>query len=169
MISILNSSAVSIMLLVSGIAYLIFVGQPEKGVQRHPFWPYLTWSIFGLCFAATIVVASVGYTVATIGPRMLTKNLIEILKESLILPDGINYKISIVADMSCSDCAAYRAQLASTIESVPGWHADHPGIIGPRFLSHGLALRALQSDPKARILINALRKAKASAHLPSIR
>lgn len=39
-------------LIVIGIGYVIFIGEPEKGVQRHHWWPYVGWGIFALSFVA---------------------------------------------------------------------------------------------------------------------
>jgi hypothetical protein len=41
-------------LAVAGVAYLLLVGEPKTGVQRHPWWPYVGWSIFSICFAASV-------------------------------------------------------------------------------------------------------------------
>jgi len=55
--SVLTSIWTSIVLVAMGTAYLIFVGEPQKGVQRQPWWPYVGYTIalifFG--FAATMV------------------------------------------------------------------------------------------------------------------
>jgi hypothetical protein len=58
--SLIESSIFSVVLVLAGLAYVIFVGEPEKGVQRHPWWPYIGWSVFGLCFTAMIVTAGYG-------------------------------------------------------------------------------------------------------------
>jgi hypothetical protein len=47
-------------LALAGLAYLLFVGEPKKGVQRHPWWPYVGWSIVSICFAATALTAIIG-------------------------------------------------------------------------------------------------------------
>jgi len=50
----------SYVLLFAGFAYLIFVGEPARGVQRHPWWPYLAGSVFSLCVTAMVVTAGWG-------------------------------------------------------------------------------------------------------------
>jgi hypothetical protein len=53
-------------LVLAGLAYLLLVGEPKKGVQRHPWWPYIGWSIVSLCFAATVITAIIGGVQITI-------------------------------------------------------------------------------------------------------
>lgn len=42
------------------IAYLVFVGEPRRGVQRHQWLPYLGWAVFGICISAFVVTAGWG-------------------------------------------------------------------------------------------------------------
>jgi hypothetical protein len=46
-------------LVAAGVTYLIFVGEPKEGVQRHPWWPIVGWSIFSLCLLG--IVSVIGY------------------------------------------------------------------------------------------------------------
>jgi hypothetical protein len=32
-------------LFIGSVGYLIFVGEPNRGVQRHYWWPYVGWSV----------------------------------------------------------------------------------------------------------------------------
>jgi hypothetical protein len=48
-------------LIVTGLAYLALVGEPRRGIQRHPWWPYIGWIAFGLCATAIFVTSVVGY------------------------------------------------------------------------------------------------------------
>jgi hypothetical protein len=48
-------------LIVIGLVYLGLVGEPRRGVQRHPWWPYVGWIAFGLCVTAIFVTGVVGY------------------------------------------------------------------------------------------------------------
>jgi hypothetical protein len=41
-------------------AYILLVGEP-KTVQRHHWWPYIGWSIFGLMLTVMVVTGIVGY------------------------------------------------------------------------------------------------------------
>ena len=42
------------LLIVIGFAYILFVGEPEKGVTRHPALPYVGWGFFGICLALIV-------------------------------------------------------------------------------------------------------------------
>ncbi|SRR5216683_2870424 len=42
-------------------AYIVLVGEPKKGVQRHHWWPYIGWSVFGLMLTVMVVTGIVGY------------------------------------------------------------------------------------------------------------
>jgi len=68
--SLVESSLFSVALIVAGLTYVIFIGEPEQGVQRHPWWPYIGWSVFGLCLTAMIVTAGYG----AIGGRTLASS-----------------------------------------------------------------------------------------------
>jgi hypothetical protein len=41
-------------------AYIILIGEPKKA-QRHHWWPYFGWSIFGLLLTSLVVTGIVGY------------------------------------------------------------------------------------------------------------
>jgi hypothetical protein len=58
--SALSSIWFSVGLVLVGIAYVVFVGEPEKGAQRHPWWPYVGWSVFAVCLTAIILVPTYG-------------------------------------------------------------------------------------------------------------
>jgi hypothetical protein len=47
-------------LVLGGVAYTVFVGEPKKGVQGHPFWPYVGWAVFAVCLTAMILVPLYG-------------------------------------------------------------------------------------------------------------
>jgi hypothetical protein len=57
----INSPFFSPALIVLGLGYLALVGEPRRGVQRHPWWPIIGWSAFGLCATAIFVTTVVGY------------------------------------------------------------------------------------------------------------
>jgi hypothetical protein len=46
-------------MIAAGLAYVVFVGEPEHGVQRHRWWPMVGWSVFALC--ATWIIIALGY------------------------------------------------------------------------------------------------------------
>jgi hypothetical protein len=48
-------------LVVAGVGYLIFVGEPDGKVQRHPAWPIAAWSIVAICAALVFSVIGYGY------------------------------------------------------------------------------------------------------------
>ena len=50
----------SLGLAAAGVLWMLFVGEPQKGVQRHHWLPYLGWAIFGICFSAVVVTAGWG-------------------------------------------------------------------------------------------------------------
>jgi len=50
-----------IILIVSGVLYVVFVGEPSSGVQRHHWWPYVGWAIAGIVFASMAGAAIIGY------------------------------------------------------------------------------------------------------------
>lgn len=46
-------------MIAAGVVYLIFVGEPTVGVQRHPRWQTIGWSVFGICL--TLLALMFGY------------------------------------------------------------------------------------------------------------
>jgi hypothetical protein len=58
--SLISSSFFSFGLIVAGVAYTIFVGEPKSGTQRHAWWPYVAASVFAVCFAMMGSVALYG-------------------------------------------------------------------------------------------------------------
>lgn len=50
----------SVGLVAAGVAWLLFVGEPQKGVQRHAWLPYLGWGLFAVCLTAVVVTAGWG-------------------------------------------------------------------------------------------------------------
>jgi hypothetical protein len=42
-------------------AYIIFIGEPKKNTQRHHWWPYIGWSVFGALVTVMVVTGIVGY------------------------------------------------------------------------------------------------------------
>jgi hypothetical protein len=44
----------------AAVLYLIFVGEPKKGVQRHSFWPYAAWIVLIICVGALALTAGWG-------------------------------------------------------------------------------------------------------------
>ena len=50
----------SVGLFFSAIAYLVFVGEPRRGVQRYQWLPYLGWAVFGVCVTAFVITAGWG-------------------------------------------------------------------------------------------------------------
>lgn len=58
---IVSSPFFSTGLLVSGLAYLILVPEPERIVRPHPIWPILGWGVFLIAFLAFWSVLIAGY------------------------------------------------------------------------------------------------------------
>jgi hypothetical protein len=59
--SIVSSWKFSVGLIVAGLLYLIFVGEPKAGVKRHPSLPYLAASVFFICLFTMATVAIYGW------------------------------------------------------------------------------------------------------------
>jgi hypothetical protein len=50
-VSIISSWEFGLALIVVGVTYTVFVGEPQAGVQRHPALPYVAASVFAICAA----------------------------------------------------------------------------------------------------------------------
>jgi hypothetical protein len=73
------------LLIVGGLAYVLFVGEPKRMVQHHPWWPYVGWSIFAICLIAIITTAGYGYFEVRVrevarSPEQLTSNQVDALE-----------------------------------------------------------------------------------------
>jgi len=148
------SQWVGLIMVAVGLLYVIFIGEPNKGVQRHPFWPYLAWSVVAICITCTVIVASIGYTISAVGPlpRRLTAAQIAEIKDAIRVPAGTNYLIDVTTNMACSDCAVYASQLTMAIEAVQGWHVINAAVGGVKLTHHGIILRGADSSEKSLIL-----------------
>lgn len=62
LVSAILSPWFSVALVLGGAAYIVFIGEPQRGVQRHPWWPYIGWITFGLCLTTMIVFLVAGAT-----------------------------------------------------------------------------------------------------------
>jgi len=51
----------NLVLAATGIAWLLLVGEPTKGVQRHPWIKYLSEAFAAICFVALLLTAGYGY------------------------------------------------------------------------------------------------------------
>jgi hypothetical protein len=58
---VISSWPFSLGLIVAGLLYLIFVGEPQAGVQRHPSLPYAAASVFLICLFTMATVALYGW------------------------------------------------------------------------------------------------------------
>jgi hypothetical protein len=58
--AVLASPYFSPALFVSGIVWVLLVGEPKKGVQRRHWLRYIGWSIFAICLTAVILTAGYG-------------------------------------------------------------------------------------------------------------
>jgi hypothetical protein len=50
--------------LIAGVmagAYIVLIGEPKTKTQRHHWWPYIGWSIFGILLTVMVVAGIVGY------------------------------------------------------------------------------------------------------------
>jgi hypothetical protein len=66
-----------------GILWLIFIGEPVRGVQRHPGWRYVGWGIFTICLTTVIVTAGYGAIEIYIREQVAAR-------QATILHDGTN-------------------------------------------------------------------------------
>jgi len=46
---------------ITAAAYIILVGEPKKTIQRHYWWPYIGWSVFGTLVTVMVITGIVGY------------------------------------------------------------------------------------------------------------
>jgi hypothetical protein len=44
--AVVSSIWTSVALIAGGIGYIVFVGEPKQGVQRHYLLPYVGWALF---------------------------------------------------------------------------------------------------------------------------
>jgi len=51
LIDLITSNWYANSLLTIGVLYVIFIGEPHRGVLRHPAWRIIGWSVAGLCLA----------------------------------------------------------------------------------------------------------------------
>lgn len=42
-------------------AYIVLIGEPKKGTQRHHWWPYFGWIVFGFLLSSMVVTGIIGY------------------------------------------------------------------------------------------------------------
>jgi hypothetical protein len=80
---IVQSGYFSLGLVVAAVAYLIFVGEPQAGVQRHRWWRYIGWGTAALVAGTTIWAAWWGYVEIYIREQVASR-------QATILHDGIN-------------------------------------------------------------------------------
>jgi hypothetical protein len=145
------SQWIALALIAFGLLYIIFVGEPRSGVQRHPFLPYLGWIIVAFVATVTLVVSVAGYTVSTFGPRILTVEQAASIKKGLAGSAGT---VSVLNDMACSDCGPYGNQISRAIDSAPGWHSGVGSVLGHAAVTHGIGVRGDQ--PELSIVLSAL-------------
>jgi hypothetical protein len=59
--TVISSPFFSPALIATGLGYLALVGEPRRGVQRHPWWPYIGWIAFGICATGIFITTVVGF------------------------------------------------------------------------------------------------------------
>jgi len=80
--AIISSPYFSPALVAIGLLYLGLVGEPERGIQRHPRWSYIGWVAFGFCATAIFVTTIVGYVQLSIQRQVGFQ--IDILQKQLL-------------------------------------------------------------------------------------
>jgi hypothetical protein len=80
--AIVESPWSSFALVLGGVAYLIFVGEPEKGVQCHYWWPIVGWSIVSLCLLGIVLVIGYG-SIYYLGSKLADEKIQSIQRQAL--------------------------------------------------------------------------------------
>ena len=83
--TVINSPYFSLGLAGIGVLWLAFAGEPQRGVQRHPWLPYFGWTFVGLIFGAIALTAGWGAMQVSI-QREVGKTDEKIQKDALSYP-----------------------------------------------------------------------------------
>jgi hypothetical protein len=59
--SVIGSGYFTPLAAIAAAAYIVLIGEPKKGVQRHHWWPYIGWSVFGTLVTVMVVTGIIGY------------------------------------------------------------------------------------------------------------
>jgi hypothetical protein len=108
-------------LVLVGVLWLIFVGEPQKGILRAHWWLYVGWAGVGLLFVGVLMTATFGYALSTFGPRHLHKWQKEALVEHLVLPPNVSQHFMLTYEMGCSDCQGYANEIALVFIQDRNW------------------------------------------------
>jgi hypothetical protein len=80
--AVVESPWFSATLVIGGVGYLVFVGEPKKGVQRQPWWPIIGWSVFGICLLGTVSVIAYG-SVYYLGAKLADQKIQSVQRQAL--------------------------------------------------------------------------------------
>lgn len=132
-------------LVLGGILWLIFVGEPKRGVLRAHWWSYVGWSLVVLLAAVVLITGTFGYAVSILGPRNINSEQIARFVSAARLPPGTTYTVAVEADITCPDCETYGDRLVEVIGRAQGWIAGSKGVIAGPSLRAPTGLAVLYS------------------------
>ncbi|HLH95224.1 MAG TPA: hypothetical protein VKW08_08900 [Xanthobacteraceae bacterium] len=141
--NLLTSPVFGIILILAGVAYLVFVEEERRPASRHKIWPIISWAVVGATSFAAFVVSIVSYVNAQIGPRDIypkeREAITSVLREEKSTVPFVVY-VDYIA--TCFDCDGYAFSFVDLINSVPGcgFRRLRPGI--PIERGHAFRLKA---------------------------
>ena len=112
-------------MIAAGMIYVVFIGEPTVGVQRHPRWQIVGWSVFGICltlltlmFGYVLVEAHVATELADREIRFQVWHMDVKQKDTLgklldAIPDNQRFSILIEASISSNLARSYANDLGS--------------------------------------------------------
>lgn len=142
--SMIASPYFSAALVIIGVLWLLFVGEPKVGVLRSYCWLYVGWSMVALLVIAVIISCTFGYAVSVLGPRQVTPDQKKRFINASRLIAGGPYKIYIDINLTCPDCAVYAGRLEALVGGSPKWQVEPGGNVGgPNYFApSGIAVLA---------------------------
>jgi hypothetical protein len=165
-----------IILIVFGVLYVVFVGEPPSGVQRHPWWPYVGWAIVAFVFVSMVGTAIYGAValrpvadlearLAKLEPRRLSVEQRRIITSTLVDSSERlgDISIELISVLTCGDCNQYTADFGETLSGVKWKIKETGGIAITGTSPKGLAILTPDSAnplPEAKALADALTAAK---------
>ncbi len=168
--AILTHPAFGALLMISGVAYLVFVDEPKRPTVRAS-WPlYLGWGIILLVFLAVFTVSIISYITEQVGPRHIFPLQAAVIRDVLAGSSTERRKtIGITYVGSCFDCDGYADEFGDLISSIPGWSVVGRGtVLGPRRESiSALGVAIADTNPSAQSSASlALQRALTEAKIP---
>lgn len=144
--SIVSSVWFSVALVAAGVVYLIFVGEPGRGVQRQRWWSAIGWGIFVLSFAGMVGTATVGYVVLQVRPpdrHLSAEQRSKIIDAMMPKASSFPLKIAVIAAED-PEATGYAIEIMSALRAGNAPVAStspYPNILSPgtmRALNRGV-------------------------------